>query len=153
MDTNLSLDKSHVVKADYARLIADVQKIEPLLAIFPKLEKLTAHGGNVFETKLKPMGAMGVEHAVHYAASYTVDATAGRIVFKAKEGVGNSSLSGQFDFRDKGNGQVEVEVKIDGKLRDIKVPILLRAATPGFIKTMFESVVNRFIEKVGEQYA
>jgi hypothetical protein len=32
------------------------------------------------------------------------------------------------------------------------VPMLLKAATPGFIKTMFDGLVDRFIEKLGEKY-
>lgn len=151
MDTKLSLDKTAVVQANYAAMIADLEKVEPILSLFPKLDKLTAHPGNVFETKLKPLGAMGVEHAVHYAATYTVDASKGVMTFKAKDGIGNASLSGQFDFHQKANG-VEIEIRIDGQLRDIKVPMLLRAATPGFIKTMFEGVVDRLIQKIGEKY-
>lgn len=152
MDCKLALDKKSSIQVNYDALMKDLQAIEPLLAIFPKLEKLTKLSANEYEWQLKPVGAMGVMHAVHYAASYQVDVAAGTLSFKAKEGIGNATLSGKFEFTKKG-GAVEVEIEINGQLRDIKVPMLLRAATPGFIKTMFEGLVDRFMEKIGEKYA
>ncbi|MFN4329843.1 MAG: SRPBCC domain-containing protein [Limnobacter sp.] len=152
MDSKLNLDKKSVVKANYDAIVADLTAIEPLISIFPKLESLTKLGPNAYEWKLKPIGAMGVSHAVHYAASYEVDAAKGLLTFKGKDGVGNATLSGRFQFAKKGN-EVEVEIKIEGQLREIKVPMLLKAATPGFIKTMFEGIVDRFMEKIGEKYA
>lgn len=151
MDSKLSLDKTATVKADYAKLMADLNAIEPVLSIFPKLESLTKLADKTYEWKLKPVGAMGVSHAVHYAASYELDAAKGKLNFKAKEGVGNATLSGFFEFKQKGD-EVVVEIKIEGQLREIKVPMLLKAATPGFIKTMFEGIVDRYIEKIGEKY-
>lgn len=151
MDTKLALDKKASIQVNHSALMADLEKIEPILSLFPKLEKLTAHGAQVFETQLKPMGAMGVEHAVHYAATYELDKAAGKLKFKSKDGIGNASLSGEFDFIQKG-GQTEVNIIIKGELRDIKVPMMLRPATPGFIKTMFEGVVDRLIQKIGEKY-
>lgn len=152
MDSKLNLSKSATITANYEAILKDLAKVEPLLSIFPKLEKLTKLGDMAYETQLKPIGAMGVSHAVHYAASYTLDASnPGRLAFKAKEGVGNASLNGAFVFKQQG-GQVVVDIEIEGQLRDIKVPMLLKAATPGFIKTMFEGIVDRFIEKIGEKY-
>ncbi|MCQ8896117.1 SRPBCC domain-containing protein [Limnobacter humi] len=151
MDSKLVLDKTATIKVDYKQLMADLEAIEPLISIFPKLESLTKLAPNAYEWKLKPIGAMGVSHAVHYAATYEVDKANGKLNFKGKEGVGNATLSGCFEFHDKG-GEVAVEIQINGQLRDIKVPMLLKAATPGFIKTMFEGIVDRFIEKIGEKY-
>ncbi|WP_370263031.1 hypothetical protein [Limnobacter sp.] len=151
MDSKLSLSKQATVDVAYSALAADLEAIEPLISIFPKLESLSKIGPNTFEWKLKPIGAMGVSHAVHYAATYEVDKSKGLITFKAKEGIGNASLSGSFGFTDK-SGKVLVDVSIQGELREIKVPMLLKAATPGFIKTMFEGLVDRFIEKIGEKY-
>lgn len=152
MDCKLALDKKSSIHVNYDALMKDLQAVEPLLAIFPKLEKLTKLSANEYEWQLKPVGAMGVMHAVHYAASYQVDVASGTLSFKAKEGIGNATLSGKFEFTKKGSA-VEVEIEINGQLRDIKVPMLLRAATPGFIKTMFEGLVDRFMEKIGEKYA
>lgn len=151
MDSKLSLDKTASVALNYEAVLADLEAIEPLISIFPKLESLTKLGPNAFEWKLKPIGAMGVSHAVHYAATYEVDKANGRLNFHAKEGIGNASLSGCFQFK-KNGAKVDIEVEIKGQLRDIKVPMLLKAATPGFIKTMFEGLVDRFIEKLEEKY-
>lgn len=151
MDIKLNLDKKSTIKADFAALTADLAKMEPLLSIFPKLEKLTKLGENSFETQLKPIGAMGVEHAVTYAAEYTLTEGGTVLAFKGLDGKGNATLSGDFEFRDKG-GEIEVEIKIGGQLRDIKVPMMMRPAAGGFIKTMFEGLVDRFIEKIGEKY-
>ena len=60
-------------------------------------------------------------------------------------------MSGCFQFKPNGK-QVDIEIEINGQLREIKVPMLLKAATPGFIKTMFDGLVDRFIEKLGEKY-
>lgn len=151
MDSKLSLNKTASVALNYQAVVADLEAIEPLISIFPKLESLAKLDANTYEWKLKPIGAMGVSHAVHYAAVYTVDKANGRLSFKAKEGVGNASLSGVFQFKPNGD-KVDIEVEINGLLRDIKVPMLLKAATPGFIKTMFDGLVDRFIEKLGEKY-
>lgn len=151
MDSKLSLDKTASAALNYEAVLADLESIEPLISIFPKLESLTKLGPNAYEWKLKPIGAMGVSHAVHYAATYEVDKASGRLSFKAKEGVGNANLSGFFQFKPNGD-KVDIEVEINGLLRDIKVPMLLKAATPGFIKTMFDGLVDRFIEKLGEKY-
>ncbi|WP_138517931.1 hypothetical protein [Limnobacter alexandrii] len=151
MDSKLSLDKTATVALNYDAVLADLEAIEPLISIFPKLESLNKLDPNTFEWKLKPIGAMGVSHAVHYAATYEVDKANGRLSFKAKEGIGNASLSGAFQFKPNGK-QVDIEIEINGQLREIKVPMLLKAATPGFIKTMFDGLVDRFIEKLGEKY-
>lgn len=151
MDSKLSLDKTATAALNYDAVIADLEAIEPLISIFPKLESLTKLGPNTFEWKLKPIGAMGVSHAVHYAATYEFDKAKGCLKFTAKEGIGNASLSGSFQFKPNGLN-VDIEVQINGLLREIKVPMLLKAATPGFIKTMFDGLVDRFIEKLGEKY-
>jgi carbon monoxide dehydrogenase subunit G len=151
MDSKLSLNKTASVDLNIDAVMADLEVIEPLISIFPKLESLTKLGPNTFEWKLKPIGAMGVSHAVHYAATYEVDKANGRLSFKAKEGIGNANLSGVFQFKPNGN-KVDIEIEINGLLRDIKVPMLLKAATPGFIKTMFDGLVDRFIEKLEEKY-
>jgi carbon monoxide dehydrogenase subunit G len=151
MDSKLSLDKTASVKLNQDALFADLKAIEPVISIFPKLESLTKIGPNAFEWKLKPIGAMGVSHAVHYAASYELDEAKGRLNFVGKEGIGNATLSGFFDFKTNGDN-IDIEVQIKGQLRDIKVPMLLKAATPGFIKTMFEGLVDRYIEKLEEKY-
>lgn len=151
MDSKLSLNKTASVDLNIDAVMADLEVIEPLISIFPKLESLTKLGPNTFEWKLKPIGAMGVSHAVHYAATYEVDKANGRLSFKANEGIGNANLSGVFQFKPNGN-KVDIEIEINGLLRDIKVPMLLKAATPGFIKTMFDGLVDRFIEKLEEKY-
>lgn len=151
MDSKLSLDKTASAALNYEAVLADLEAIEPLISIFPKLESLKQLSPNTYEWKLKPIGAMGVSHAVHYAATYEFDKANGRLAFKAKEGIGNASLSGSFQFKQNG-GKVDIEVQINGQLRDIKVPMLLKAATPGFIKTMFDGLIDRFIEKLGEKY-
>lgn len=151
MDMKLSLDKVSTIAVDYDNVVADLAAIEPILSIFPKLEKLSKLSDTSYKTQLKPIGAMGVEHAVCYAADYEIDQASGTLRFKGKDGVGNATLSGAFIFTKKG-GDVEVEIKIEGQLRDIKVPMMLRAAAPGFIKMMFEGLVDRLIEKIAEKY-
>lgn len=150
MDTKLNLQKKATIKANFDAILADLPKVEPLLGIFPKLEKLSDLGKGAFETQLKPIGAMGVEYAVCYAADYKVEGHS--LTFTGIKGKGNALLSGQFKFEQKGD-KIEVEVDIEGQLRDIKVPMLMRPATPGFIKTMFEGLVDRFIEKVEQKYS
>ena len=101
MDSKLSLDKTATVKADFAKLMADVAAIEPVLSIFPKLESLKKIGDKAYEWKLKPVGAMGVSHAVHYAATYELDAANGKLNFKAKDRAkaGTSTTIANVEFR------------------------------------------------------
>ena len=58
MDSKLSLDKTATVALNYDAVLADLEAIEPLISIFPKLESLNKLGPNTFEWKLKPIGAV-----------------------------------------------------------------------------------------------
>ncbi len=153
MDTKLALSKQANFAASIDALKADIAAIEPILKEFPKLEYLKPAGPQVYELKLKPIGGMGVSHSVEYAATYTVSADQMSIQFEPKKGFGNALLSGSFRFEDKGNGQVTAHIDIKGELNDISVPMLLRAAAPGFIKQMFDSIIGRYLEKLQAKHA
>ena len=153
MDTKLSLKKQLKFAASLDAVKNDMAAIEPILKEFPKLEKLTDMGSSTFRIQLKPIGGMGVSHAVDYAAVYALSADGLSLNFTAKKGVGNAVMNGSFRFEDAGQGQVLAHIDIDGELNDISVPLLLRAAAPGFIKQMFDGIVGRFLEKLQIKYA
>lgn len=151
MDINLSLSKTGQINLAATDLVEQLGDIEKTLSYFPKLETLTNLDGQRYRWDLAAIGAAGIEHEVSFATDFMVDTAANTITFTAVPGIGNAEISGKFTATEQGQGS-ELRLDISGTLADIKVPMLLRGPAKPFIKGMFESLVNRFVERIESRY-
>lgn len=152
MDIKLDLVKKHSVDKCPKELIIALSDMPKTLSYFPKLDPIVELAPNRYRWDLHSIGAAGVEHEVVFATDFETDIDACEIRFTAVPGEGNAQISGLFKAESIG-GSTELTLEVRGTLNDIKVPMLLRAPAKPFIKGIFESIVDRFVDRVSEAYS
>lgn len=152
MNVDIALSKSGHVDAAVEDFFHKLSNVSETMKHFPKLQALTELGPNRFQLDLKKIGAAGVEHGVVFATDFEVHPENNTLKFTAVPNVGNAEISGVFTATPADNGS-EFSLDISGTLNDIKVPMLLRGPAKPFIKMQFESIVERFVERLIEDYS
>lgn len=151
MDVEVALSRAAVVPASADDIVARLSDIPWTLSHFPKLKPVTALKPGQYRWDLETIGAAGVEHDVSFATTFDIDVEHHRIAFTEVPGVGNASVSGQFTVQEEA-GQTRLMLEVSGTLRDIRVPMLLRAPAKPFIKKLFEDMVDTFAARVEDNF-
>jgi len=135
----------------FAALLADTAAV---LALFPKLRKLTDLGGGRFLLELKPMGSRvaNIAHEVAFAAGFRVDAHRGELTWTPVPGQGNAAINGLLRFSGTGNG-THFSLRVHGELDAVPVPLLYRPVAPAFIRGKFTALLDIFLERLAEAAA
>lgn len=152
MNVDLALSKTGQSSQSVDDVFVKLCNIPDTLTHFPKLNPVTELAPNRYQWDLQPIGAAGIEHAVSFATDFTFDQEGKVITFTAVPNVGNAELSGTFSATSVGNGS-QFALEVSGTLHDIKVPMLLRGPAKPFIKMQFESLIEKFVERVSEAYS
>jgi hypothetical protein len=87
VDTPADADAVYALLADVPRSIAH----------FPDVESVVP-AGELWEWRLRRMGAGPIQFQVHYASRYRVDATARAVAWDAVPGVGNTQVEGAWSI-------------------------------------------------------
>lgn len=151
MKVNIKIDRSTDLPVPFEHAQALFEDIERTLRRFPKLRKLTPLGGDTWRWDLEafrpPVG--NIHHEVSYGAKYQLDPRRSELRWTPVAGVGNAQIHGVLRLAAAG-AQTRLEFEVSGELREIDVPLLMRPATPGYVNTVFNNLVEIFLDRTRE---
>ena len=139
---NIDLGYEFEVKAKYDDVFALLCDVPASVAHFPKVEKLTDMGDNVYKWEMEKVGTKEVGIQTIYASKYNSDKAKGTVVWTPVKGEGNAQIGGSWAITDK-KKSTHVVLKIKGELT---VPL------PGLMKMVVAPVVTSENEKLVEKY-
>lgn len=147
MNIDIKIQRSVEVDMPYENVKFLLDDLESTIRRFPKLRKLTKVGSNSYLWEMSAIGsrAANIAHEVSYAAKYTVDAKRGQLSWKPLPEYGNATIEGHFRLLEQG-GKTKLSFDVQGKLREVPVPLMYRLLAPPFIQGKFTRLVDTFLE-------
>ncbi|MBC7435869.1 MAG: SRPBCC family protein [Bdellovibrionales bacterium] len=139
---NIDLGYEFEVKAKAADVFAVLSDVPTSVSFFPKVDKLTDMGDDVYKWEMEKVGTAQVNIQTVYASKYTSNKAKGTVVWQPVPGVGNALVGGSWNITDK-KTSCAIELKIKG---DITLPL------PGLMKMVVAPVVEGEFEKLVDKY-
>lgn len=147
MDLKLKLRKKRKINNELANIMAVLVDTPRTLAHFPKLKPITELAEGRYRWELETIGTAGIEHDVSFATDFDINAETGKIRFTPVKGEGNAQIGGELNTITGKNG-CTLELTVEGTIKDIPVPMLLRAPAKPIIKKIFEDLVDGFADQL-----
>ncbi len=130
------------VKAKAAEVFEVLSDVPTSASHFPKVEKLTDLGDNVYQWDMQKVGTAQANIQTVYASKYVSDKAKGTVKWTPVKGVGNALVSGSWTIVDN-KKSTNITLAIQG---DIEVPL------PGLMKMVVAPVVEGEFEKLADKY-
>ncbi len=151
MNVDIKIERSVEIAASDARVRVLLDDLEGTLKRFPKLRRLTRIGDDGYLWEMKPIGskAARISHEVVYAARYQVDMRKQQVRWVPVAGKGNATIEGELRLEPQG-ATTRLSFQVQGRLRDVPVPLMYRLLAPAFIQGKFTRLVDTFLEETRE---
>jgi carbon monoxide dehydrogenase subunit G len=130
------------VKAKAAEVFEVLSDVPTSASHFPKVEKITSLGDNVYQWDMQKVGTAQANIQTVYASKYVSDKAKGTVKWTPVKGVGNALISGSWTIVDSKNS-TNITLAIQG---EIEVPL------PGLMKMVVAPVVEGEFEKLVDMY-
>lgn len=150
ISVDIDLGYEFTVKApikDVFDLLSDVPKSA---SHFPKVDKLTDLGGGVYRWAMQKVGTQQVNIRTVYASKYVADRRKGTVVWTPVQGEGNAQVSGHWKLKGTRPGTA-IEFKVFGTV-DVALPGLMKMVVVPIVAGEFERLVEKYIDKLIEQF-
>jgi hypothetical protein len=154
MNIKIEVERSTVVAAPRAQVLALFKDVESTLKRFPKLRKLNPLGEQDYRLDLHTIGSSvaKIAHDVSFGARCTLDAVAGEMNWVPLPKIGNARIEGLLRAVEEGKGS-RLSLRVRGELHDVPVPLMYRLVAPAFIQGKFAALVDAYLEKLGQAAA
>ena len=139
---HIDLGYEFSVKAKAADVFALLADVPTSVSHFPKVEKLSDLGGDVYQWEMEKVGTAQVNIQTVYASKYVTNKAKGSVVWTPVAGVGNALVGGSWTVVDN-KKSTGITLKIEG---DLTVPL------PGLMKMIVAPVVEGEFEKLVDKY-
>jgi carbon monoxide dehydrogenase subunit G len=130
------------VKAKAAEVFEVLSDVPTSASHFPKVEKLTDLGDNVYQWDMQKVGTAQANIQTVYASKYVSDKAKGTVKWTPVKGIGNALVSGGWKIVDN-KKSTNITLAIQG---EIEVPL------PGLMKMVVAPVVEGEFEKLADKY-
>ncbi len=144
------LDYEFEVNASYKDVFAVLSDVPTSASFFPKVEKLTDLGKDVYRWEMEKVGTAQVNIQTIYASKYVSDAKKGTVVWTPVKGEGNAQISGSWTLADK-KKSTEIKLKIKGEVT-VPLPSLMKMVVGPIILSENEKLIDKYIDNLIKKF-
>ena len=131
------------VKAKYDDVFAVLSDVPKSVSHFPKVDKLTDMGDNVYKWEMERVGTKEVGIQTVYASKYKSDKAKGTVAWTPVAGVGNALVGGHWKIKDN-KKSTKIELKTEGEI-NLPLPGLMKMVVQPVVEGEFEKLVDKYI--------
>jgi carbon monoxide dehydrogenase subunit G len=139
------------VKGKYDDVFGLLSDVPASVAHFPKVDKLTDMGENVYKWEMQKVGTAQVNIQTVYASKYASDKAKGTVKWTPVKGVGNALVGGSWKVTDNKGKSTKVVLKIDGTV-DVPLPGLMKMVVEPVVAGEFEKLVEKYIDNLVKRF-
>lgn len=139
----INISRTFNTAASFEKVFELLSDVAVSGSCFPKVEKLTSLGGNIWKWEMERIG-FG-EHVLQqtiYACKYVSDKEGKTVTWSPVEGVGNAVVEGKWEIL-----PIQEESKIELQTRG-----MLRVGMPGFLEFFLSPLITLEFERLVDQY-
>lgn len=138
------------VKAKAAEVFEVLSDVPTSASHFPKVEKLTDLGDNVYQWEMQKVGTSQVNIQTVYASQYVSDKAKGTVKWTPVKGVGNALVSGSWTIADN-KKSTSITLAIEGEI-EVPLPGLMKMVVAPVVEGEFEKLVDKYIANLIKRF-
>ena len=147
---DIDLGYEFTVKSPFKEVWEVLSDVPTSVSFFPKVEKLTDLGGNVYRWEMEKVGTAQVNIQTVYASKYAVDKAKGSVVWTPVKGEGNALVGGSWKITDQKKATA-LQFKVKGTV-DVPLPGLMKMVVAPIVKGEFEKLVEQYIDNLIKKF-
>jgi carbon monoxide dehydrogenase subunit G len=138
------------VRADAAEVFALLSDVPASVAFFPKVQRLTDLGDNVWQWEMEKVGTAQVNIQTVYASRYSASKAKGTVTWKPVPGIGNALVGGSWKIGER-KQSTHIELKIDGEIT-VPLPALMKVVVAPVVESEFEKLVEKYLANLARRF-